>query len=54
MEMLNISKSNVSNELNKSKEDNEELKFQVSATTLVARRWEVDRLYDDLIIFVFF
>jgi len=30
MEMLNISKSDVSNELNKSKEDNEELKFQVS------------------------
>ncbi|XP_060853181.1 uncharacterized protein LOC132931018 [Rhopalosiphum padi] len=29
MEMLNISKSNVSNELNKSKEDNEELKFQL-------------------------
>jgi hypothetical protein len=29
MEMLNISKSDVSNELNKSKEDNEELKFQL-------------------------
>ncbi|XP_001951027.2 uncharacterized protein LOC100167554 [Acyrthosiphon pisum] len=29
MEMLNISKSDVANELNKSKEDNEELKFQL-------------------------
>lgn len=33
MEMLNISKNDVSNELNKSKEDNEELKFQVSAVS---------------------
>lgn len=30
MEILTKSKSDVSNELNKSKEDNEELKFQVS------------------------
>lgn len=29
MELLNKSKSDVSNELNRSKEDNEELKFQV-------------------------
>lgn len=29
MEILSKSKSEVSNELNKSKEDNEELKFQV-------------------------
>jgi len=38
MEMLNISKSDVSNELNKSKEDNEELKFQVSDAAPPPRR----------------
>jgi len=38
MEMLNISKSDVSNELNKSKEDNEELKFQVSGAVPPPRR----------------
>jgi len=37
MEMLNISKSDVSNELNRSKEDNEELKFQVSGGAVPRR-----------------
>lgn len=32
VELLNKSKNDVSNELNRSKEDNEELKFQVSSS----------------------
>lgn len=35
VELLNKSKINVSNELNRSKEDNEELKFQVSTYAVI-------------------
>jgi len=43
MEILTKSKSDISNELNKSKEDNEELKFQVRmprGALVVVGNWE--------------